>query len=448
MDHLRRNPPYLVIILAVAILLRIGAAFYFGNQVIDLPGTNDQITYQHLATRIIDGHGFSFARNWWPATQAGEPTAHWSYLYTFFLTGVYSLFGVTPIIARLLQAILVGILHPLLAYLIGRELYGEKVGLVTAGLTAVYIYFFYYAGTLMTEPFYITGILASLYMAMRWNNRANRPGEPFMQRLLPGILLGIVAGLTILLRQLFMLMIPFILLWIWWSGWRRKEASRLPGLLVTAAIIVAMIVPFTFYNYSRFERFVLLNTNAGFAFYWGNHPIHGSNFISILPTSYEELLPDRLYGLDEAALDSELLKLGLGFVRDDPGRYILLSINRLKDYFLFWPTAESSLVSNISRVFSFGILLPFMLYGIWLAFKRRNLATPMHLDQSPALLLLFCLLYTGTHLLTWTLVRYRLPVDAVMLVFAGLAVAEFGQRLPFFRHKSLPESKATSSARN
>lgn len=445
---MRRKLPYLVIILTVSVLLRVGAALYFGNQVIDLPGTNDQITYQHLATRILDGHGFSFAQNWWPATQAGEPTAHWSYLYTFFLTGVYSLFGITPIIARLLQAILVGILHPLLAYLIGRELYSEKVGLVTAGLTAIYIYFFYYAGTLMTEPFYITGILASLYMAIRWNNQANQPGEPIIRRLLPGIHLGIVAGLTILLRQLFMLVLPFILLWIWWSGWRGRKASRLPGLIAAVAIIVAMILPFTLYNYARFERFVLLNTNAGFAFFWGNHPIHGTNFISILPTSYGDLLPDELFGLDEAALDQELLRLGIGFVLDDPGRYLLLSINRLKDYFLFWPTAESGWVSNLSRIFSFGILLPFMLYGTWLAFRRRNLATPMGLDQPPALLLLFGLLYTGVHLLTWTLVRYRLPVDAIMLVFAGLAIAEIGQRLPFWSQKTLRNGSSISPAKH
>ena len=40
------------------------------------------------------------------------------------------------------------------------------VGLAAAALTAVYIYFVYYTASLMTEPFYIVGILASMYLAM------------------------------------------------------------------------------------------------------------------------------------------------------------------------------------------------------------------------------------------------------------------------------------------
>jgi hypothetical protein len=37
------------------------------------------------------------------------------------------------------------------------------------------------------------------------------------------------------------------------------------------------------------------------------------------------------------------------------------------------------------------------------------------------------------HILTWTMVRYRLPVDAVLLVFAGLAVVDLVERIPAVR---------------
>jgi len=37
--------------------------------------------------------------------------------------------------------------------------------------------------------------------------------------------------------------------------------------------------------------------------------------------------------------------------------------------------------------------------------------------------------YAGIHLLTWTLIRYRLPIDAVLLVFAGLALVDLQARL-------------------
>ena len=77
---------WLALIILVAILLRVGAAFYLGNQVVNLPGTNDQLSYDMLAQRVLGGHGFTVAEAWWPATPAGEPTAHWSYLYTMYLS--------------------------------------------------------------------------------------------------------------------------------------------------------------------------------------------------------------------------------------------------------------------------------------------------------------------------------------------------------------------------
>jgi hypothetical protein len=40
---------------------------------------------------------------------------------------------------------------------------------------------------------------------------------------------------------------------------------------------------------------------------------------------------------------------------------------------------------------------------------------------------LFMAVYTAVHLASWANVRYRLPVDAVLLIFAGLAIARIGQ---------------------
>jgi hypothetical protein len=118
-----------------------------------------------------------------------------------------------------------------------------------------------------------------------------------------------------------------------------------------------------------FHQFVLLNTNAGFAFYWANHPIHGTNFIVLLPpeTPYTSLIPPELHSLDEAAMEKALMQRAVQFVIDDPVRILLLSISRIKDQFNFWPSPKSDLMSSLSRLFSFGILLPFMIYGIIVA---------------------------------------------------------------------------------
>ena len=427
----------LVIIISISILLRVFAAIYLGDQVVILPGIYDQISYHNLALRVLNGHGFTFGETWWPMTAAGAPTAHWSYLYTSFLVVVYALFGPHPLAARLIQAVLIGVLQPYLVYRIGRLLFSNVVGLIAAGLTAVYTYFVYYAAALMTESFYITAILGVIFVAMLLVDRVVVAGgnKSRVRYRYLFIVLGLTLGLIVLLRQLFLLFIPFLFLWIWWASYKRGGRSLASGLLFTTVIIVVLILPFTIYNYIRFGRFVLLNTNAGFALFWANHPIYGTNFEPILPSemgSYQSLIPDDLRHLDEAALDQALLKRGFQFILDEPVRYVKLSISRIPAYFNFWYSSESGLISNIARMTSFGLLWPFMLYGVLLSISR-DIKSINFLTSPSFLLYIFIGFYTALHLLIWALIRYRLPVDAVLVIFAGYALFDIYSRIKLRR---------------
>ncbi len=425
----------LLVIILISVALRIGSALYQGNTVETLPGIFDQVSYDSLARRVLDGHGFSFDREWWPITRAGEPTAHWSYLYTLFLTGVYGLSGAQPVIARVVQAILVGILLPLITFRLGRRAFDPLIGLVAAALSATYIYFVYYGGALMTEPFYIVAILASLDLA------SGPLATPAAGRRRWGawLALGLTLGAATLLRQLFLFFVPLLLLWIVWTqartsgGWTyARRPSTYLGPALAVVVIAAMIAPWTIRNYQAFGRVVLLNTNAGYAFFWGNHPIYGTHFVGILPAggpTYQDLIPAELRSLDEAALDQALMRVGMGFLQADPGRYALLSLSRVPEYFKFWPAADSGALSNISRTLSFALLLPFMLYGLGLALHRRRSLARAGGWPTATLLMLFAAGYTLIHLLSWALIRYRLPVDAVLLVFAGYGLVDLLARL-------------------
>jgi 4-amino-4-deoxy-L-arabinose transferase-like glycosyltransferase len=420
----------LPLILAVSVLLRVAVAIAMGDTVVELPGVFDQISYHNLALRVLSDYGFTFGELWWPITPAGAPTAHWSFLYTLYLVFVYFIFGPHPILARIIQAIVVGILHPYMTYRLGEKIFNKNIGLIAAAVTAIYIYYFYYGAALMTEPFYITGILFTLYFAMQLAENTEKK-----QDIRLGIALGISIGLTIVLRQVFLLFLPFLFLWIWIARFKLNPSaslrpSRKLPIVSTALsfiLIFSFIIPITLYNYQRFHSFVLLNTNSGYAFFWGNHPIYGTKFIPILSTAeYQAMIPEEVRHLDEAALDRELLGRGIQFVMNDPKRYILLSLSRIPPYFMFWYSSESSTLSNISRIGSFGLFLPFMIYGLFLGVKqnRKNLLT------SPAgLMMLFAVVYSGAHILTWTLIRYRLPVDAVLIPFAALALNDGYQRL-------------------
>lgn len=422
-------------IVSASVVLRVLSALFQGDAVVIMPGVYDQVSYDTLAREVVAGHGFTFPVDWWPLTRAGEPTAHWSFLYTLYLAAVYGIFGPHPLVARVVQSLAAGVLLPLLTFGLTRRVFGVSVGLLAAALSAGYAYFIYYAGALMTETFYIISILSALYLAIQIAERRSKSTWRW-------VLLGLAVAAAGLFRQVFLLFVPALACWLLWRARvNSKDAGSTAGtmwatcrgLAVTAAVVIVLIAPWTVRNYAAFGQFVPLNTNSGYAFFWGNNPVYGTEFVPILPDGvYQSLIPVELHGLNEAALDSALLGRGIGFVLDDSGRYVLLSLSRVKDYFQFWPSADSSPTSNVVRLLSFGLYLPFMIYGMVVTvLRRKDVATG---QRSPALLLiLFVALYSLLHLLTWALIRYRLPVDAVLMPFAAVGLLALFQS---FRHGS------------
>jgi hypothetical protein len=430
---------HLVAIVVAAVGLRVAAALYIGSAVGEhLPGLADQLSYHTLAQRVLEGHGFSFAVGWWPATPAGEPTAHWSYLYTLILSGIYAVVGVSPLVVRLLQAIAVGVLHPYLSWRVGRRLFGPRVAMACALLAAGYGYFVYYSAALMTEALYMVAVLWVMDLALRLG--VSEPAERQGGWATWGWL-GVATAAAVLFRQVFLLCVPIVVLWV---AYRHAAAARARGLAarpalqtaatgaaLTALVLALCVVPATIRNYRAFGRFVPVNTNAGFALFWGNHPAHGDTFKPLLPgdgSHYGRLIPDDLRHLDEAALDQALLAQGIRFAVDDPVRYVRLTLGRVREYVKFWPSADSGLTSNLVRVASFGVLLPLMLVGLGLAATGRTPATAGD-RHAGTLLVAVALAYAAIHVLVWTLVRYRLPVDALMVPYAGLGLTWMADRV-------------------
>lgn len=415
----------LLALIVLSVLGRLVSAIYQGNVITPLPGVADQISYHQLAIRVLEGEGFSFATGWWPATRANQPTAHWSFLYVLFLAAVYGVFGPEPLAARIVQVLIAGVLQPWLSWRIGTRVFGERVGLVSAGLTALYGYFVFYGGALVTESLFM---VACLWALDRATALAYRPGRGVWSR---WVVLGLALGTAALLRQAFILIIPVILAWLFWELALRRRVTVAKGfgpagatlrLAAAVAVLAACILPWTVRNYKAFGDFVLLNTNAGFVFFWANHPIHGDRFIPILPdgpTNYGSMIPAKYQALNEAQLDRALMAEGIGFVKADPVRYVKLSISRIPEFFKFWPSADSGRGSNIVRVLSFGLLVPFVVVGAGLVLLNGWRQSP----SGGLLLLAVAGTYSLAHVLTWTLVRYRLPVDAMAMPIAAYAAS-------------------------
>jgi hypothetical protein len=432
---------WLVLILALAVLLRLGVALYLGDEV-DAPELlTDQRSYHALGARLASGQGFTFAEDWYPFTPAETPTAHWSFLYSLLVAAVYALAGVHPLAMRLVQAVLGGLLLPWMVYRLARTLFpaippsgmaavpdgdapghgdrSEVVALLAALMAAVYGYFVLYATTLMTETFFLVILLWSLERSVVLVGRLREGGAN--RSLWPlGLGLGVSLGLATLLRQSILPWVPVLFLALLWVGWRGGRLRATVGTLGLAGLIlVAFVLPWTVRNYVVYDDFLLLNSNAGYAMYSAQHPMHGTSFREFEAAP----LPDGMWGQPEPEMDRALMRQGIQFILDDPGRYLLLSLSRVRAFFEFWPSPDTTLLHNIGRTGSFGLLLPFLLYGLVLAVRRDGFV------QRYALVFLFAGFYTVLHLLTWAMVRYRLPVDAALMPLAALGVTDLLYRV-------------------
>jgi hypothetical protein len=270
----------------------------------------------------------------------------------------------------------------------------------------------------MTETFYIIVLLWTMERAMTFAER---------QTVAQAVVLGFGLGIAALLRQSVLPWVLVLFAWLLWTGYRSGRFFRvILTLVISGLLMVLMILPFTVRNYLVYDGFLLLNSNAGYAMYSAQHPMHGISFQEYAAAP----LPEGLYHLSEAELDRLLMRRGIGFVLAEPGRYLLLSLSRVLDYFEFWPTPGTPLLHNVGRVVSFALFLPFMLYGLWLAIRQQRPLNTLNawarFSCKPlALVLLFIVFYSVLHIMTWAMARYRLPVDAVAMPFVALALTEW-----------------------
>ncbi len=413
-----QNPKFLLFaILAIGTLLRVAMALFLGNYVEPTPAAYDQVFYHDLALNLLAGKGFVFTVPPWPFIQPGEPTAFYSFIYPRFLAAVYWLFGSQPLAARIVQALICSLM-PLQVYGLVRRILArppaslspawqqraEPVALVAAAITAGYAYFVYYSATLMTEGLYLMAVVASLSLTL---DLAERPS------LRRWAAWGLAVAVASLLRQVYMPMAALLFVYVLWQARRRV---RLGHVAVAVGVAAALILPWTVQNYRVFDRFLLLNSQIGQTVWNANHPDLGVKFreAAMFP------IPADLEGVNEVDLSNELLKRGLQNIAADPGRFVLLSLDRLRIWFIFYPMRESSAFSNVARTASFGICLPFMLAGLLLSLRewRRWL-----------LLYLFIAAYTFIHVISWVQIRYRMPVDVALVPFAALSIIALFQWL-------------------
>jgi hypothetical protein len=135
---------------------------------------------------------------------------------------------------------------------------------------------------------------------------------------------------------------------------------------LAGAVAVALILPFTIRNYRVYGQFLLLNSQYGQVLWNANHPDLGTRFVPDAMFA----IPGDLEGADEVELTNDLMRRGMQLIAAEPWRFVQLSASRAATLFMFWPSRQSPLVSNIARTLSFAICLPFMIAGLVISMRE------------------------------------------------------------------------------
>lgn len=205
----------------------------------------DPADYQRHAVSIASGHGY-------PTTEiatSGTPTAFRPPGYPYLLGGVYAAVGDHLLAGRLLGLVLGVLTVVLLAYL-GREIWSERVGLIAAGLAAVFLPLIALNATLLSESLLLPLELAfGLCLVRCWRD----PGK-FRWLLLAGVLCGLSA-LTRSVADIWLL--PALAVVAFGPAPRRVKWR---GALAVIGAFCVVVAPWTIRNAIEFHALVPIST--------------------------------------------------------------------------------------------------------------------------------------------------------------------------------------------
>ncbi len=354
--------------------------------------TNDMAVYVEMAVRRLAlANLFSMeGLCWFPPG------------YAIFMKPFFLLFEEPAALmaVRIAQAAL-GAWTCLLLYRIAAHTFSRLAGLAAAAAAAFYPHFVFYTSAWMSETLFIALYYAALLLLLRAGPRPR--ARSFYAA-------GLVAGAALLVRPVAISLAPAALAAAWRvDGTRRANLGRLAIILAGALTLAA---PWTLRNWIAYGHLVPIAPNGAFNLATGNHPQATGRYTT--PPSIPGNLWDRMDDYQSRALQ---------FMVEDPWGALLV-IMRFK-WLAFWELIPPWPLYSSNPLLYYGEhFFPWIPWRVVAALGLAGLGVVLaHRKKgwwiAPACLgtyLAFYLLYFGN-------ARYRMPIEGLFLVWAGILAA-------------------------
>lgn len=402
----------------MALGLRLGFAWHEERKIPrDLVGSVPFLNETgNVARSLALGNGFGSVFR-----QDTGPTAWLTPIYPLLVAGIFRVFGIFT--ARsFFTVVLLNILFSTATcvpiFRAGKRINGLGVASGTAWLWAV----FPNAIIIPYEWVWDTSFSALLGATILWATlKLAESGK-----LRDWCAYGLLWGLTLMTNPSLCSLLPFLLGWAIYRV-RQRELLQWGRPLLCVAIALLCCAPWTIRNYIVFHRFIPTRSNLPFELWVGNNEVFDENSRDVLArvTSYEQV---RMYAqLGEIAFLDDKWTKAIHFMRTHPRLELELTRRRIV---AFWMGTETPVRSFIDTDSTFirGILLLNLLtsvgtlIGVVVVWRRRSIfAFP--LTVFPAI---FPPLYYVTH----ASLRYRHPMDPVILLLTAVAIGALFRRRP------------------
>jgi hypothetical protein len=358
---------------------------------LDRPYAGDEGDYARLAREIIAGDGF--------LNKDGTPTSFWSPGLPLLVTIPTAILGPGVVGIRIFMCFVESLLIPA-SYILARSVTNsQKLGFMIATIAVFFPTWAVPSGSVLTD-FAGTILVALLITALIQGYRS--------QSLLWTISAGMLWGLATLVRAESPIYAPAIIFWLLvvMPDWKKR-------FVAVAAVVISfasVIAPWTIRNTSVHGQFILTSTQGGIELYKANNP--NATGILAYDHSYFDAHLEERYPIEQYPNEVSRAKMyqsdALRFIAENPARFLELSCIRFVQFWKLY-SPRVPLINSLAVIVSFGFALPFFLIQV----VRRGWRPGPEM-----LLLLIVLSHTAAHVVFTSIVRYRIPIEPLVLVLA------------------------------
>lgn len=366
----------------------------------------DEREYFGAAHVFAEGRGFSYFDK---ALWVRPP------LYTAAQGELMSIFGDGYLPILLFQSILSALTLPALSWIAYRA-GGKRASRAAATLSLIYLPLTLFAGLLLSETLFIF-IFAWALLALLKARESLEASQSSRRTLQWSILAGFLLGLGVLTRSTALGFVALAMIWLAWGKSLPLKRRLLPASAVLAVSLL-MLLPWVARNYAAYGKFIPVDTTGGYNLW----------LASVGVRDEERLQADLLAIPNPGDRQGYAVSQALGNITADPLRFIGKGFKESLDLWLPSFAAEERQVRGyaIGRIpdWHLASLLLFddtLYLGILLLSVIALAASP--LNPAKSLTGLWVLLWVGTSFIFFAVTRFRLPIVACLIPWAGVGIS-------------------------